>query len=276
MAIDQHTQASTETIGLIAGGGQFPLLVAEAARKRGFSVLAVAHLGETDPSLSEKVDEVIWIRLGQLGQLIKALKKKKVKKSLMAGTITKRRMFEDIRPDLKGLALISKLALFHDDGILRAVADELAREGIEIVSSTQYLPELVAPQGCLTKRKPNKSEKEDIDFGFQVAKELGRLDIGQCVVVRKKTILAVEAIEGTDAAIRRGGDLAREGAVVVKVSKPHQDLRFDVPAVGLGTVKAMAEVKAAALAVESGKTLLFDKDEMITYADELRIAIVSV
>jgi len=276
MAIDQHTQASTETIGLIAGGGQFPLLVAEAARKRGFSVLAVAHLGETDPSLSEKVDEVIWIRLGQLGQLIKALKKKKVKKSLMAGTITKRRMFEDIRPDLKGLAIISKLALFHDDGILRAVADELAREGIEIVSSTQYLPELVAPQGCLTKRKPNKSEKEDIDFGFQVAKELGRLDIGQCVVVRKKTILAVEAIEGTDAAIRRGGDLAREGAVVVKVSKPHQDLRFDVPAVGLGTVKAMAEVKAAALAVESGKTLLFDKDEMITYADELRIAIVSV
>jgi len=276
MAIDQHTQASTETIGLIAGGGQFPLLVAEAARKRGFSVLAVAHLGETDPSLSEKVDEVIWIRLGQLGRLIKALKKKKVKKSLMAGTITKRRMFEDIRPDLKGLAIISKLALFHDDGILRAVADELAREGIEIVSSTQYLPELVAPQGCLTKRKPNKSEKEDIDFGFQVAKELGRLDIGQCVVVRKKTILAVEAIEGTDAAIRRGGDLAREGAVVVKVSKPHQDLRFDVPAVGLGTVKAMAEVKAAALAVESGKTLLFDKDEMITYADELRIAIVSV
>ena len=274
--IDPHTQASAETIGLIAGGGQFPLLVAEAARRRGFSVLAVAHLGETDPSLSEKVDEVIWIRLGQLGQLIKALKKKNVKKSLMAGTITKRRMFEDIRPDLKGLAVISKLALFHDDGILRAVADELAREGIEIVSSTQYLPELVAPQGCLTKRKPNKSEREDIDFGFHAAKELGRLDIGQCVVVRKKTILAVEAIEGTDAAIRRGGDLAREGAVVVKVSKPNQDLRFDVPAVGLGTVKVMAEVKAAVLAVESGKTLLFDKDQMMTYADQSHIAIVSV
>ena len=252
------------------------MLVAEAAKRRGLGVVAVAHLGETDPSLSEKVDEVIWIRLGQLGQLIKALKKKNVKKGLMAGTITKRRMFEDIRPDLRGLAVISKLALFHDDGILRAVADELAREGIEIVSSTQYLPELVARQGCLTKRKPNKSEKEDIDFGFQVAKELGRLDIGQCVVVKKKTILAVEAIEGTDAAIRRGGDLAREGAVVVKVSKPNQDLRFDVPAVGLGTVKTMGEVKAAALAVESGKTLLFDKDEMITYADKLRIAVVSV
>jgi len=274
--IDPQTRAPAETIGLIAGGGQFPLLVAEAAKRRGLGVVAVAHLGETDPSLSEKVDEVIWIRLGQLGQLIKALKKRNVKKGLMAGTITKRRMFEDIRPDLKGLAVISKLALFHDDGILRAVADELAREGIEIVSSTQYLPELVARQGCLTKRKPNKSEKEDIDFGFQVAKELGRLDIGQCVVVKKKTILAVEAIEGTDAAIRRGGDLAREGAVVVKVSKPDQDLRFDVPAVGLGTLKTMGEVKAAALAVESGKTLLFDKDEMITYADQLHIAVVSV
>jgi UDP-2,3-diacylglucosamine hydrolase len=274
--IDPQTKASTETIGLIAGGGQFPLLVADAAKRRGLGVVAVAHLGETDPSLSEKVDEVIWIRLGQLGQLIKALKKKNVKKGLMAGTITKRRMFEDIRPDLRGLAVISKLALFHDDGILRAVADELAREGIEIVSSTQYLPELVARQGCLTKRKPNKSEKEDIDFGFQVAKELGRLDIGQCVVVKKKTILAVEAIEGTDAAIRRGGDLAREGAVVVKVSKPNQDLRFDVPAVGLGTMKTMGEVKAAALAVESGKTLLFDKNEMIAYADKIGIAIVSV
>jgi UDP-2,3-diacylglucosamine hydrolase len=276
MAIDTQTQTSAETIGLIAGGGQFPLLVAEAAKRKGLGVIAVAHVGETDPSLSEKVDEVIWIRLGQLGQLINAFKRRKVKKGLMAGSIKKRRMFEDIRPDLKGLAVISKLALFHDDGILRAVADALAREGIEIVSSTQYLPELVAPHGCLTKRKPNKSEKEDIDFGFQVAKELGRLDIGQCVVVRKKTILAVEAIEGTDAAIRRGGDLAREGAVVVKVSKPNQDLRFDVPAVGLGTVKAMAEVKAAALAVESGKTLLFDKEEMITYADKLRIAIVSL
>ena len=274
--IDPQMKASAETIGLIAGGGQFPLLVAEAAKRKGLGVVAVAHLGESDPSLSEKVDEVIWIRLGQLGQLITALKKRNVKKGLMAGTITKRRMFENVRPDLRGLAVISKLALFHDDGILRAVADELAREGIEIVSSTQYLPELVARQGCLTKRKPNKSEKEDIDFGFQVAKELGRLDIGQCVVVKKKTILAVEAIEGTDAAIRRGGDLAREGAVVVKVSKPNQDLRFDVPAVGLGTVKTMGEVKAAALAVESGKTLLFDKDEMITYADKLRIAVVSV
>ncbi len=265
-----------ETIGLIAGGGQFPLLVAEAAKRKGLGVVAVAHLGETDPSLSSKVDEIVWIKLGQLGHLIRAFKKNRVKKSLMAGTIKKRRMFENIRPDLKGLSLMSRLSIFHDDGILRGVADELAREGIEIISSTQYLPELLAPRGCLTRRKPTKSEKEDIDFGFRIAKELGRLDIGQCVVVRRKTVLAVEAIEGTDAAILRGGELAKENAVVVKVSKPHQDFRFDVPSVGPETARAMARVKASVLAIEAGKTLIFDKAEMISYADKLRMTIMSV
>jgi DUF1009 family protein len=265
-----------ETVGLIAGGGQFPLLIAEAARKKGLAVVAVAHLGETDPSLSDKVDEIIWIKLGQFGRLISALKNNRIKKSLMAGTIKKRRMFENVRPDLKGLALMSKLAIFHDDGILRGVADELAREGIEIISSTQYLPELLAPPGCLTRRKPTKSEREDMDFGFRMAKELGRLDIGQCVVVRNKTVLAVEAIEGTDATIRRGGELAVENAVVVKVSKPHQDFRFDVPAVGLETVEAMARVKASALAVEAGKTLIFDKAGMMSYANKSRMTIMSM
>ncbi|MBN1104170.1 MAG: UDP-2,3-diacylglucosamine diphosphatase LpxI, partial [Deltaproteobacteria bacterium] len=244
-------------LGLIAGGGQFPFLVAEAARKQGFRVFAVAHHGETDPALSERVDEILWIKLGQLGRLIRSLKKRGVPRAVMAGTITKKRMFENVLPDLKGLQVMSRLAVFHDDDILRAVADELAKAGIEIVSSAQYLPDLMAPPGCLTRRKPGKAEEEDIRFGWRVAKELGRLDIGQCVVVRGKTVLALEAIEGTDEAIRRGGSLAREKAVVVKVSKPHQDLRFDVPSVGLGTVMVMSEVKAAVLAVEAGKTFLF-------------------
>jgi DUF1009 family protein len=265
-----------ETIGLIAGGGQFPLLIAEAAKRKGLGLVAVAHLGETDPSLSNKVDEIVWIKLGQLGHLISAFKKNRVKKSLMAGTIKKRRMFENIRPDVKGLALMSKLAIFHDDGILRGVADELAREGIEIISSTQYLPELLAPPGCLTRRKPTKSEKEDMDFGFTIAKEIGRLDIGQCVVVRNKTVLAVEAIEGTDATILRGGELAIENAVVVKVSKPHQDFRFDVPAVGPETVEVMDRVKASALAIEAGKTLIFDKAEMMSYANRQHMTIMSM
>jgi len=265
----------SEIIGLIAGGGQFPLMVAEAARKQGLRVVAAAHLGETEPSLSDMVSEIVWLKLGQLGQLIKALKRNGVKKALMAGSIAKRRMFDNIRPDLKGLAVISKLAIFHDDDILRAVAGELAKEGIEIVSATSYLPELLAPPGCLTRRRPSKSEKEDIDFGWKVAKELGRLDIGQCVVVRRKTVLAIEAIDGTNETILRGGGLAREKAVVIKVSKPGQDLRFDLPTVGLETARVMAQVRASVLAVEAGKTLIFDRTDMIQYANEAGISIIS-
>lgn len=264
----------SETVGLIAGGGQFPLMVAESAKRHGFRVVAVAHKGETESSLTDKVDKITWIKLGQLGQLIKALKKEGVRETLMAGTITKKRMFENIMPDLKGLSIMSKLAIFHDDDILRAVAEELAKEGIEIVSSTLYLPELLAPSGCLTSKKPNKGEREDIEFGWMVAKELGRLDIGQCVVVRKKTVLAVEAIEGTNETILRGGKLGREEVVVVKMSKPNQDLRFDVPSVGLETIKVMSEAGASVLAVEAGKTLIFDREEMITRADEMGICII--
>ena len=262
------------TVGLIAGGGQFPMMVAESARRHGFRVVAVAHKGETESSLSDLVDKIAWIKLGQLGQMIKVLKKEGVKETLMAGTITKKRMFENIMPDLKGLTVMSRLAIFHDDDILRAVAEELAKEGIEIVSSTLYLPELLAPSGCLTRKKPNKGEKADIDFGWKVAKELGRLDIGQSVVVRRKTVLAVEAIDGTNETILRGGRLGREEVVVVKVSKPNQDLRFDVPAVGPETIKVMSEVGASVLAVEAGKTLVFDREEMVARADEMGICII--
>ena len=251
-------------------------MAADAVRKRGLRIVAVAHEGETDPVLTERVDHITWVKLGQFGKLIKTLKKNNVSRALMAGTISKQRIFGKIRPDLKGIAFASKLAIFHDDGILRAVADELAREGIEIVSSTIYLPELLAPSGCLTRRKPGKAEKEDIYFGWQIAKELGRLDVGQCVVVRRKTVLALEAIEGTNAAILRGGALAEEKAVVVKVSKPNQDLRFDVPSVGLETVKTMSEAKASILAVEAGKTIIFEKREMIEYANKYGISIISI
>jgi DUF1009 family protein len=264
-----------ESIGLIAGGGQFPLMVAEAASKRNLRVVAVAHVGETDQSLSKFVHEIVWIKLGQMGKLIKAFRKNGIKQALMAGSIDKSRMFDNVRPDLKGLAVMSKLAVFHDDNILGAFADELEKEGVEIVSSTTHLPELLSPSGCFTRRKPNKVENEDIDFGWNVAKELGRLDIGQCVVVRKKTVLALEAIEGTNETILRGGRIAKEKAVVVKVSKPQQDLRFDVPSVGLETVKVLSEVKASVLAVEAGKTLMFDRKEMIAYADKHGISIVA-
>jgi len=267
---------NSRIVGMIAGGGQFPLLIAEAAKKQGIRVVAVAHQDETDPTLSDRVDEIVWIKLGQLGQLIKAFKRRGVTEALMAGTITKKRMFENIRPDLKGLTIMSKLAFFHDDDILKAVSRELAREGVNIIGSTQFLPELIAPEGCLTTRSPNKAEREDIRFGWKMAKALGHLDIGQCVVVRKKTVLALEAIDGTDATILRGGKLAKEKAVVVKVSKPGQDLRFDVPCVGLETIRTLSRVKGAVLAVEAGNTLLFDRSEMIAEADRNHIAIVSL
>ncbi len=251
------------------------MMVAKAAKKRNFRVVAVAHLGETDQTLSDFVDEITWIKLGQMGKLVKAFRKSGVKKAVMAGSIDKSRMFDNLRPDLKGLAIISKLAVLHDDDLLGAFADGLAKNGVEIISSTAYLPELLAPVGCFTRRKPKKAEKDDIDFGWNVAKELGRLDIGQSVVVRKKTVLALEAIDGTNATILRGGRIAREKAVVVKVSKPQQDLRFDVPSVGFETVNVMSEVKASVLAIEAGKTLIFDKQEMISYADKHGITIIS-
>lgn len=268
-------QLKMDKIGLIAGSGRFPLLVADSARRMGLKVIAVAHKGETMPELASKVDEITWVGLGQLGHLISVLKSSAVRHVLMAGAITKANMFTNVRPDLKGLAVAGKLLIFHDDDILRAAARELEKEGITVVSSTTYLPELLAPRGCLTKRRPRKDEMEDIEFGWMVAKELGRLDIGHCVVVRKKTVLAVEAIEGTNKTILRGGELAKKDAVVVKVSKPNQDFRFDLPAVGLDTIKVMSGVNASVLAIESGKTIIFDKEEMIRLADGKGIAVVS-
>jgi DUF1009 family protein len=248
-----------ESIGIISGGGQFPLLVADSIRRMGMRVIAVAHVEDTDPSLEEKVDKITWIKLGKLGRLIKVFKQNNVKKVLMAGTISKNHMFSKARPDIRGLSFISRLAIFHDDRILRALADELAKEGIEIVSSTKYLPELLAPEGCLTKRRPSRGDKEDICIGWEVAKE----------------IVALEGIDGTDATISRGGKLAEKGAVVVKICKPNQDTRFDVPSVGLDTLNVMSEVKAAVLAVEAEKTLMFNREEMIRYADKEGISIIA-
>ena len=264
-----------EVLGIIAGGGRFPLMLAEAARRKDIRVVAVAHVGETDEALADSVDSLIWVKLGQLGKVINALKREGVMHALMAGTITKKKMFTNVMPDLKALSLMGSLAVFHDDDILRTVAGVFSREGIEIVSATAMLPELLAPEGVLTRRKPDRAEQRDVEFGWGVVKEIGRLDIGQCVVVRRRTVLAVEAIEGTDEAIRRGGRLAGEKAVVVKASKPQQDLRFDVPTVGLQTIITMKEVGASVLAIEAGKTLIFDRERMTHFAESANIAVVS-
>jgi hypothetical protein len=263
----------SENIGLIAGKGQFPLLFAQAARQQGAQVIAVAHRGETDPALESLVHELHWIYVGQLGKIIRIFKAAGVRQAVMAGGISRGRLFKEFRPDWRALSVVRRAGAGQDDRLLRAVAAELESEGITIAPSTLFLDDLMASAGKLSRRAPNQAELEDIGLGLQAAKELGRLDIGQCVVVRRQVVVALETIEGTDETIRRGGILAGPGAVVVKVSKPDQDLRFDVPAVGLDTINTMREVKAAVLAIESGKTLMFNRDEMQEIADRAKIAI---
>ncbi|MGB7913017.1 MAG: UDP-2,3-diacylglucosamine diphosphatase LpxI [Desulfobaccales bacterium] len=263
----------SEIIGLIAGKGQFPLLFAQAARARGASIIAAAHRGETNPALAELVQELHWVYVGQLGKIIRIFKDAGVQRAVMAGGISRGRLFRDFRPDLRALSVVRRAGAGHDDRLLQAVAAELEKEGITIAPSTLFLDQLLAPPGKLSKRAPTREEFLDIDLGFRLAKEIGRLDIGQCVVVRRQVVVALEAIEGTDECIRRAGALAGPGTVVVKVSKPDQDLRFDVPAVGPDTIRSLVDARAAVLAIEAGKTLTFDRPLMLAEAQPARIAI---
>ncbi len=264
-----------QVIGLIAGSGQFPLLFAHAARQAGVKVVAVGFEGETDPSLAKLVAEFRMLRLGQLNRLIRTFKAAGVTQAAMAGAINKTRLYTRIRPDWRAFKFMHRLRNKKDDSLLRAFADELEAEGIRIEPSTIFLPSLMAPAGVLTRRKPNYREQRDIEFGWQLAKEFGALDIGQCLLVKDQAVLAVEGIDGTDATIFRGGRLCGQGALVIKVSKPIQDLRFDVPAVGLNTIHTMKRAKARVLVVEAGRSLMFDRDQMIDAANEAGISIVA-
>jgi DUF1009 family protein len=265
-----------ERIGLIAGNGRFPIIFADNARKLGYHVSAVAHEGETEPELAGHVDRIHWIKIGQLNKLIKAFKEDGVHQAVMLGGIKKTHVFTTLRPDFRTLALATRLALWKDDDILREFAKELEREGIAICESTFGLEGILVEEGPLTSRTPSEKEWEDIRYGWEVAHEIGRLDIGQCVVIKDRVVVAVEAVEGTDGAIKRGGDLAKEGAVVVKRSKPQQDLRFDLPAVGPRTIEVMASVKASALALEAGRTILLDREIVLAKAKSANIAIVGI
>jgi UDP-2,3-diacylglucosamine hydrolase len=265
-----------ERIGLIAGNGRFPIIFADNARKLGYHVSAVAHEGETEPELASHVDRIHWIKIGQLSKLIKAFKDDRVHQAVMLGGIKKTHVFTTVRPDFRTLAMATRLALWKDDDILREFAKELEREGIAICESTFGLEGILVEEGSLTARIPTEKEWEDIRYGWEVAHDIGRLDIGQCVVIKDRVVVAVEAVEGTDGAIKRGGELAKEGAVVVKRSKPQQDLRFDLPAVGPRTIEVMASVKASVLAVEAGRTVLLDREIMLEQARSSRIAIVGI
>ena len=263
-------------IGLIAGNGRFPVIFAENARKLGFRVSAVAHHGETAPELEQVVDRLHWVRVGQFGKVIQALKGDGVEQAVMLGGIKKTHLFSDVRPDFRAMAFFTKLKSWKDDHILRAIADDLKDEGITIRESTFGLSNLVVSEGTLTRRRPSRKEREDVSYGWNIAKEIGRMDIGQCVVVKDRVIVAVEAVEGTDETIRRGGRLARSGAVVVKCCKPQQDLRFDLPAIGPQTIDVMAEAKASVLALEARKTIMLDREETLEKARQADIAVLGV
>ncbi len=265
-----------QRIGLIAGNGRFPIIFAQNAARLGFTVSAVAHIGETWPELEQHVERIHWIKMGQLDELIRALKDDGVRDAVMLGGIKKTHVFTSVMPDFRVLALATRLKYWKDDAILREVAAELESEGIRIRESTFGLQGILVESGVLTGRSPTSKEWEDIRYGWDIAKDIGALDIGQCVVVKDRVIVAVEAVEGTDDAIRRGGGLARDGAVVVKRSKPQQDMRFDLPAVGPKTIEAMKSVKAGTLALEADRGVLLDKEETLLVADEAGIAIVGI
>ena len=261
-------------IGLIAGDGRFPIIFADNVRRLGFTVSAIAHLGSTLPELESHVEHIHWLKIGQFGKALAALKQDGVRQAVMLGGIKKTNVFTTLRPDLRALAIFSRLKHWKDDAILREVAGELEREGIEICESTFGLEGILADEGNLTTKKPSKKEEEDIQFGWETLATLGQLDIGQCVVVKNQVIVAVEAVEGTDAAITRGGKLGGKGVVVVKRTKPHQDLRFDLPAIGPQTIQTMVAVRASVLAIEAGRTVILDREEMFSRAKEAGISIV--
>ena len=261
-------------LGLIAGNGKFPLVFIKQAKKKGEKIVAIALHDETDKSIESLADKTYWINVGQLSKLAEILKKENIKRCVMAGQVKHTKLFS-VKPDLKAIALLAKLKSKTADSILSAVCDELKKDGVDFLPSDIYLTEFIAKKGNLTKIKPDKEQNEDIGFGFKIAKEIAKLDIGQTVCVKDKSIIAVEAMEGTDECIKRAGKIT-DNFIVVKVARPNQNMRFDIPVIGLKTVETLKESKVSVLAVESGKTLILEIDEVLKKADENKICIVGI
>ncbi len=261
-------------MGLIAGNGPLPSLFARQARDLGISLVAVGHRGETRQELEGLVDRMSWVHVGQLGALLQALREGGVDRVVMLGGIDKKRALKELRLDDRAMKLLQALATRGDDTLLGALARELEAEGVQVLGSQDVLASWLAPAGPMTRRPLSHQEESDVRLGMTVLGHLGPLDVGQTVVIREGVILAVEAIEGTDQTISRGGELGGPGGVVVKGSKPQQDMRFDVPVVGLATLRAMDRVEARVLALEAGRTLLLDREEMLEMAEGRGISLV--
>ena len=266
---------TVKKLGLIAGSGELPLAIAAEARARGYTVIAVGLEPLAEKALAAAADEVNWVNVGKLGKIIDTLTKAGIGEAVMAGKVPKSLLYKSrITPDLRAVKVLFSLKDRSDDSIMLAITRELEKDGIKLLNTTEFSSGLLTPEGVMTRISPTEEEWRDIAFGWGIAKEMGRLDIGQTVVVKDKAVMAVEAIEGTDEAIRRGGKLAGKGAVVVKVSKPQQDMRFDVPVTGMSTVGAMVSVHARVLAVEAGYSILLDREKMVADADRAGMSIV--
>lgn len=263
-------------LGLIAGNGKFPFMVVEGAHRSGTEVAVAAIREETDPQIEQLADRCTWVGIGQLGRMIRFFKDEGVEKAIMAGQVKHAQIFSRAVPDVRMLKVLLKLPRRNTDSLIGAIASELQSEGIELIDSTFFLQDYLPETGSLTRRQPDNREREDIAYGLEIAREIARLDLGQTIVVRAKACVAIEAMEGTDETIRRAGTLAHGRLTVVKIAKPDQDMRFDVPVVGVPTIEAMLSAGATCLCITAGKTLMFDRDEMIKLANEKKITIVAV
>jgi DUF1009 family protein len=263
-------------IGLIAGDGKLPLLAASGMRALGYSVLAIGHRGMTRKDLKHQVTSLHWVNVGELGNMIGLLKGERIHRAIFVGGIPKTLFFSRLKPDERAIQVLRRLKDKKDDAILRAIAEEMEREGIRVISPLLFLKEALAPQGCWTKRKLTEREQKDLLFGWSMAKKVGGLDLGQCIVVKDQMVLAIEAMEGTDETIRRGGRLGKGDVMVIKVCKPRQDRRLDLPVVGPTTISTLIKAGASALAVEAGKTIVVDKEEVIQAADQDGLCLIGI
>ena len=261
--------------GLIAGNGRFPFMVLEGARQTGASMAVAAIREETDPEIEKLAESVKWVGIGQLGRMIRFFKDEGVEKAIMAGQVKHVQIFSRAVPDARMLKVLLKLPRRNTDSLIGAIASELQSEGIELIDSTYFLQDSLPKEGVLTRREPDRHEREDIEYGLEIAREIALLDLGQTIVVRGKACVAIEAMEGTDETIRRAGRLVQTRLTVVKIAKPNQDMRFDVPVVGIPTLNTMVEAGASCLCITAGKTLMFDREEMIRTADRHKISIVA-
>ena len=266
-------------IGLIAGNGRFPLLALDAARNLGHDVTVIAIRDEAEPAISQAVDgglatDLHWVSVGQLGRCITLLKDAGISRALMAGQVKHTKLFAGVVPDLTLLSVLRRLKARNTDALISAVADVLGEHGIELVDSTSFLRPLLARPGTLTRRGPTADERADLQFGYRMADAVAALDIGQTIVVKDRAVVAVEAMEGTDEVIERAARLAGPGICVVKVAKPNQDMRFDVPVIGMRTIHALRAARAAALSIDADRTLVLDGDAVFDGADDIGLAVV--